>query len=53
MVSKLPFLPAPVEWLHTVRTPVVMDTTEVKTALGWKPRFSSAGALEDLARSRA
>jgi nucleoside-diphosphate-sugar epimerase len=53
VVSMLPFLPAPVEWLHTVRTPVVMDTTKAKTALGWTPAFSSAGALADLARSRA
>lgn len=53
VVARLPFVPAPVEWLHSVRSPVVMDTTKAKTALGWKPKFSSAGALEDLARSRA
>ncbi len=53
VVARLPLVPAPVEWLHSVRAPVVMDTTRAKTALGWKPAFSSAGALEDLARSRA
>jgi nucleoside-diphosphate-sugar epimerase len=52
VVARLPFVPAPVEWLHSVRAPVVLDTTKAKTALGWKPKFSSAGALEDLARSR-
>ncbi|WP_313675477.1 NAD-dependent epimerase/dehydratase family protein [Mycolicibacterium sp.] len=53
VVARLPFVPAPVEWLHSVRAPVVMDTARAKTALGWTPKYSSAGALEDLARSRA
>lgn len=53
VVARLPFVPAPVEWLHSVRAPVVLATTKAKTVLGWVPKFSSAAALEDLARSRA
>jgi nucleoside-diphosphate-sugar epimerase len=52
VVARLPFVPAPVEWLHSVRAPVVLATTKAKTVLGWAPKFSSAEALEDLARSR-
>lgn len=52
VVARLPFVPAPVEWLHSVRTSVVMDTTKAKKVLGWTPQYSSAAALEALAESR-
>ena len=52
VVGRLPFVPAPVEWLHAVRAPVVMDTARAKNQLGWTPEFSSAETLEALAHSR-
>lgn len=52
VVGRLPFVPAPVEWLHAVRAPVVMDTARAKNQLGWTPEFSSAETLEALAHRR-
>jgi nucleoside-diphosphate-sugar epimerase len=37
------------EWLHTARTSMVMDTTKARTQLGWRPLHSSAETLEALA----
>lgn len=50
-LARLPFLPSAVEWLHAMRTSVVMDTTKAKTVLGWTPRYSSAETLAALAAS--
>jgi UDP-glucose 4-epimerase len=48
-ISRLPFVPSTLEWLHSVRTSVVMDTTKAKTQLGWRPIHSSAETLAGLA----
>lgn len=52
VVARMPFVPAPVEWLHSVRASMVMDTTKAKTDLRWAPKFTSAQTLEALAQSR-
>ncbi|MBF6073837.1 NAD-dependent epimerase/dehydratase family protein [Nocardia beijingensis] len=51
-LTYLPFVPATLEWLHIVRTPVVMDTTRAKQLLGWKPAHTSAETLAALAATR-
>ena len=48
-ISRLPFVPSALEWLHAARTSVVMDTTKAKTQLGWQPTYSSAETLAALA----
>lgn len=48
-ISRLPFIPSALEWLHAARTSVVMDTTKAKTQLGWQPTYSSAETLAALA----
>lgn len=48
-ISRLPFIPSALEWLHAARTSVVMDTTKARTTLGWRPTYSSAEALQALA----
>jgi UDP-glucose 4-epimerase len=48
-LSRLPYVPSALEWLHSVRTSVVMDTTKAKTQLGWRPIHSSAETLAGLA----
>ncbi len=48
-LSRLPFIPSLLEWLHIARTSVVMDTTKAKTQLGWRPVHSSAETLAALA----
>jgi nucleoside-diphosphate-sugar epimerase len=50
-ISRLPKLPSMLEWLHSVRTSVVMDTTRARTQLGWQPVYSSADTLAALASS--
>lgn len=40
--------PSALEWLHSGRTSVVMDTGKAKSRLGWTPRFSSAQTLAAL-----
>jgi UDP-glucose 4-epimerase len=48
-ISRVPFAPSMLEWLHIARTSVVMDTTKAKTELGWRPVHSSAETLAALA----
>jgi UDP-glucose 4-epimerase len=48
-ISRLPFIPSALEWLHVARTSVVMDTTKAKKELGWQPTYSSAETLAALA----
>jgi nucleoside-diphosphate-sugar epimerase len=48
-ISRLPFIPSALEWLHAARTSVVMDTTKARTTLGWQPTYSSAETLQALA----
>ncbi len=48
-ISRVPGVPSMLEWLHTARTSMVMDTTKAKTQLGWRPLHSSAETLEALA----
>lgn len=48
-ISRLPFVPSALEWLHSTRTSVVMDTSKAKTQLGWQPTHSSAETLAALA----
>src|SRR6202048_445519 len=42
VISRLPFVPAALEWLHVGRTSVVMDTGKAKAELGWGPKYASA-----------
>lgn len=49
VISRLPFVPSALEWLHAGRTSVVMDTSKAKEQLRWKPRYSAAQTLSELA----
>jgi UDP-glucose 4-epimerase len=51
VISRLPFLPSALEWLHAGRTSVVMDTSKAKEQLGWQPKYSAAETLSALAGS--
>jgi nucleoside-diphosphate-sugar epimerase len=48
-LARLPYVPSALEWLHSTRTSVVMDTGKAKTQLGWRPLHSSADTLASLA----
>ncbi|HUO37040.1 MAG TPA: NAD-dependent epimerase/dehydratase family protein [Mycobacterium sp.] len=51
LIAHLPFVPSALEWLHTAKVSMIMDTTKAKTQLGWKPRYTSAETLHALAES--
>ncbi|CAA0127068.1 putative protein [Mycolicibacterium vanbaalenii] len=51
VISRLPFVPSALEWLHAGRTSVVMDTAKARTQLGWTPKYSAAQTLSLLASS--
>lgn len=51
VMSRLPFVPSALEWLHAGRTSVVMDTTKAREKLGWTPRYTAAETLSSLASS--
>ena len=46
--AQLPLVPSQAEWLVAGRVPVVMDSTRARTALGWKPRYSTQETLAAL-----
>ena len=48
-VSRLPIGPSAEEWLHVAETSSVMDTTKAKKDLGWKPTYTAAETLVELA----
>jgi len=48
-ISRVPFVPSMLEWLHVARTSVVMDTTKARTQLGWRPVHSAQETLSALA----
>jgi UDP-glucose 4-epimerase len=44
-VDRIPFLSAELEWIHTVRVPVLMDCAKARAELGWEPRFDAQETL--------
>ena len=48
-LARLPFVPSFAEWLHAFRTPMLMDTTQAKRELGWRPAYTSEETLAALA----
>lgn len=51
VISRLPFVPSTLEWLHIGRTSVVMDTGRARSELGWSPRYTAADTLSALAEN--
>jgi UDP-glucose 4-epimerase len=49
LISRIPFVPSALEWLHAGRTSVVMDTGKARNQLGWQPKFSATETLSALA----
>jgi UDP-glucose 4-epimerase len=51
VISRLPFVPSALEWLHVGRTSVVMDTAKAKSDLGWRPKYTAAETLSALGQA--
>lgn len=45
LLAAAPVAPAWAEWVHTLRVPMVMDTTKAREQLGWTPRHTAAQTL--------
>ena len=45
LLSVAPYVPAWVEWLHTLRVPMLMDTTRAQELLGCTPQYTAAETL--------
>jgi UDP-glucose 4-epimerase len=53
-VDRIPFLSAELEWIHTVRVPVLMDSSKARRELGWEPRYDAPETLgQTVASARA
>ncbi len=48
-LARLPLVPAQLEWLQSLRTPVLMETERAKRELGWRPAYTTAATLQALA----
>ena len=49
VLARLPMVPAAAEWIHAVRSSVVMDTSRAKNLLGWQPQYTSRATLAAMA----
>ena len=45
LLAASPWAPAWAEWLHTLRVPMLMDTSKAREQLGWVPRYTAAETL--------
>jgi nucleoside-diphosphate-sugar epimerase len=45
LLAVSPYAPAWAEWLHTLRVPMLMDTTKAQELLGWTPQYTAAETL--------
>jgi nucleoside-diphosphate-sugar epimerase len=45
LLAVSPYAPAWAEWLHTLRVPMLMDTTKAQELLDWTPQHTAAETL--------
>ncbi len=48
VLARMPWTPSIAEWIHVVRTPLVMDTSKAKHLLGWRPAYTAAETLASM-----
>ena len=51
IVTRLPLMPASVDWLHSVRKPVLMKTDRARKELRWRPKHTAKATLQEMARA--
>jgi nucleoside-diphosphate-sugar epimerase len=47
VLQRLPLASTRAEWLHTLRTPVVMSIDKARRVLGWDPRYDALDTLRE------
>jgi nucleoside-diphosphate-sugar epimerase len=48
VLARLPFVPAEVQWIESMRTPVLMDTAKARRELRWRPRHDAIETLREM-----
>ena len=46
VVARVPFIPAEAQWIESIRTPVLMDTSKARRELGWRPQHDALETLQ-------
>ena len=47
LITRIPFAPAELSWIHAGRVPVVMETQKAREKLGWEPAYDTQETLAD------
>jgi nucleoside-diphosphate-sugar epimerase len=47
ITARLPLMPPEVDWLHALRSPVLMDNSRAKSELGWEPKLDAHQTLAE------
>jgi nucleoside-diphosphate-sugar epimerase len=47
VVTRLPFAPDSVAWIHALRKPVLMKTDRARSLLGWRPKHTARATLRE------
>lgn len=50
-LARMPLTPPVLEWVEALSQPSIMDSGKAKRELGWKPRYTTLGALRATVRS--
>jgi nucleoside-diphosphate-sugar epimerase len=45
LIARLPLVPAQLQWIESIRQPVLMDTSKASRELGWEPHYDSRETL--------
>jgi nucleoside-diphosphate-sugar epimerase len=48
LVARMPMVPAPAQWIESLRVPVLMDTSKARRELGWRPHHDALETLEEM-----
>ena len=51
MAHRLGISKVPGDWVDLMRFPILVDSTRARTVLGWRPQFTSEGALRSTANA--
>ena len=48
LIARLPLVPAQLQWIESIRQPVLMDTSKARRELAWEPRYDAQATLRQM-----
>lgn len=48
LIARLPMVPAQLQWIESIRQPVLMDTAKARSELDWEPRYDAQQTLAEM-----